>query len=77
MEVCRVLAERKITKKMVETARQQGQRYWDPKNQTYNYVLKGGFASGKDLLVGQNPVTGVITTVLRGKDLDAARMVPF
>ena len=42
-----------------------------------NYVLKEGFASGKSLLVGQNPVTGKITTVIRGNNLVRPRHIPI
>ncbi len=48
-----------------------------PKNGTVNFVLEGGMASGKDLLVGTNPLSGKITTVIRGWDLVTRRMVPI
>lgn len=60
------MSERGITESMVDKALQKGKRYWDPKNKTVNYVLEEGFASGKTLLVGQNMVTGKVTTVIRG-----------
>ena len=41
-----------------------------------DYVLPGGFASGKDLLVGVNALTGKITTVIRATDLVASRSIP-
>ncbi|MBI3658033.1 MAG: hypothetical protein HY232_16650, partial [Acidobacteria bacterium] len=71
------MADRGVTKKMVEVALTRGAKFWDPKNNAVNYVLKGGFASGKDLLVGQNPTTGVITTVIRGTNISTARMAPL
>jgi hypothetical protein len=71
------MADRKISTKMVEVALDKGKRFWDPKNKTVNYVLEEGFASGKDLLVGRNPVTGKITTVIRGNDLVVPRFVPL
>jgi hypothetical protein len=70
------MAERGITKSMVRTALSKGTQFFDPKNGTVNYVLKGGFASGKDLLVAKNPITGQITTVIRGTDLIRPRFVP-
>jgi len=54
----------------------KGDQYWDPNNKMINYVLKNEFASGKDLLVGRNIVTGDITTVLRGTNLVKPRFVP-
>jgi len=65
-EALQRMKERGITSKMIEVALEKGTSYWDPKNYVVNYVLEGGFASGKTLLVGQNPVTKQITTVIRG-----------
>jgi RHS repeat-associated protein len=76
-EAVRRMAQRGVTRKMIETALSKGARYWDPKNKSVNFIIENGFASGKDLLVGQNPVTGVITTVIRGADLVASRMIPL
>jgi hypothetical protein len=70
------MAERGVTEKMIRTALEKGTRYWDPKNKVFNYILPNGFASGKDLLVGFNPVTGKVTTVIRGTDLTVPRLVP-
>ena len=61
---------------MVRATIKNGAHYWDPKNGTFNYVLRGGFSSGKDALVGVNPVTDVITTVLRGT-INVGRMFQF
>jgi hypothetical protein len=55
------MVERGITEKMVKKALEKGVPYLDPKNGTINYVLEGGFASGKSLLVGQNPNTSLIS----------------
>lgn len=41
------MAERGITNKMVETAISKGTKYFDPKNGTYNYVLKMDLLQGK------------------------------
>ncbi len=71
------MGERGITKKMAEAAITKGARYYDPKNNTINYVLKEGFASGKDLLVGVNNYTGKVTTVIRGSNLVNKRFVPL
>jgi len=62
---------------MVDAAIRGGAKYWDPKNKVVNYVLEGGFASGKDLLVGLNPGKGLVTTVIRGSDLVAKRFIPI
>ena len=71
------MVQRGITPKMVERALAKGTKFWDPKNKVINYVLRGGFGSGKDLLVGQNPVTGKITTAIRGRNLVRPRFVPL
>ena len=60
------MAERGISYKMVETAIKKGKRFFDPLNKTVQHILEGGFASGKTLNVGQNPVTKRVTTVIRG-----------
>jgi len=70
------MTERGITQKMVETGISKGTKYFDPKNGTFNYVLKNGFASGKDLLIGVSPQTGQVTTVLRGNNLVNKRFIP-
>ncbi|MFZ5927629.1 MAG: RHS repeat-associated core domain-containing protein [Acidobacteriota bacterium] len=70
------MAERGFTRDMIQATIKNGTRYWDPKNGTFNYVLRGGFASGKDALVGLNPVTNTVTTVLRGT-VNVGRMIPF
>jgi hypothetical protein len=67
------MKDRRITADMVRTAIAKGTRYYDSKNGTVNYVLKNGFASGKDLLVGTNPFTGTVTTVIRGRNLVVKR----
>ena len=61
---------------MIKTGIAKGAKYYDPKNGTMNYVLKNGFASGKDLLIGVNPYNGKITTVLRGSNLVKTRFIP-
>ncbi len=71
------LAERGITRKMADVAIKKGLRFYDPKNKSINYVLKNVFGSGKDLLIGTNPLTGDITTVLRGANLVRNRMLPI
>ncbi len=34
---------------MASAALRKGEVYYDPKNGTLNYILRSGFASGKDL----------------------------
>jgi hypothetical protein len=41
-----------------------GDVYWDPKNQTFQFVLQGGMASGKDILVAVDLSRMVIKTVI-------------
>lgn len=72
------LAQRGVTPKMANTAINKGLKFYDPKNGSINYVLKNGFASGKSLLVGTNPLTGNVTTVIRSsKNLVKTRFIPI
>jgi hypothetical protein len=72
------LAQRGVTQDMAELVISKGQKFYDPLNKSINYVLLNGFASGKSLLVGTNPLTGEVTTVLRSsKNLIKPRMVPI
>lgn len=71
------MAERGITARMISVALRKGTPFWDPKNKVVNYVLKNGFASNKDLLVGYNPLNGRITTVIRGSNLVRPRFRPL
>jgi hypothetical protein len=71
------MADEGISKKMVEAAIRMGQRFWDSKNSTYQYVLRNGFASGKDLWVARNPVSGLVTTVHRTTRSVRPRWIPF
>jgi RHS repeat-associated protein len=70
------MVERGITQMMVEAGIPKGTKYLDPKNGTFNYVLKNGFASGKDLLIGVSTQPGKVTTVLRGNNLVNKRFIP-
>ena len=57
------MAEREITREMVNLAVRTGRQYWDPANRSINYVLTQAVRGRYSLVVGRNPVTGVITTV--------------
>ncbi len=67
--------ERGITPSMVKTTIDKGWKYYDSKNKVINCILKNGFASGKDLLVGINPITKEVVTVIRGKNLINRRFI--
>jgi len=72
------LAQRGVTQDMAELAISKGQKFYDPLNKSINYVLPNGFGSGKSLLVGTNPLTGEVTTVIRSsKNLINSRFVPI
>ncbi len=62
---------------MAQTAINKGSKFFDPKNGTINYILEGGFSSGKDLLIGTNPINGAIKTRIRGTNLVRPRMIPI
>ncbi len=61
----RRMAQRGFTRKMIQKTIKNGTRYWDPKNGTWNYILRDGFASGKGSLVAVDPVTNVVRTVYK------------
>jgi hypothetical protein len=72
------LAQRGITQDMAEITINKGQKFYDPLNKSINYILSDGLASGKSLLVGTNPLTGEVTTVIRSsKNLIKPRMIPI
>ncbi len=72
------MAQRGITQKMAQTAISKGQKFYDLLNKSINYVLPNGFESGKSLLVGTNPLTGQVTTVIRSsKNLIKKRFIPI
>ena len=72
------MAERGITKKMIEAALEHGEKFYDPLNQSYNYILKNSFASGNNLLIGVSISSGKVKTVLSGsKKLIKKRMIPI
>jgi len=60
---------------MVTATIKNGQKFYDPLNKSFNYFLKNAFASGKSILVGTNPMTGQVTTVIRSsKNLIKSRI---
>lgn len=72
------LSERGVTMAMAKTAINKGQKFYDPLNKSINYVLPRSYASGKSLLVGTNPLTGEVTTVIRSsKNLINKRFIPI
>ncbi len=71
------MGERGITEKMIQVGIEKGAKFYDPKNGSIVYVLKNGFATGKDLLVARNPFTGAVTSVIRGKKLILKRFIPI
>lgn len=72
------LAERGVTQDMVGLVISKGQKFYDPANKSINYVLNNCFGSGKSLLVGTNPLSGEITTVIRSsKNLINKRFIPI
>jgi RHS repeat-associated protein len=58
------MAEREVTRAQVDAAIQKGTQYYDRRNAAIVHVLEGGFASGKTLLVGTNPISELVTTVI-------------
>ena len=72
------MAERGITPKMAQITVDKGLKFYDPLNKSINYILPNSFTSGKHLLIGVDPFTGEIKTVLRSsKNLIKPRMIPI
>jgi hypothetical protein len=69
--------ERGITEDMINVALRKGVPYWDPRNGSVVYVLEGGFASGRDLAVATNFLTGQVTTVMRNFGAVRPRFMPM
>jgi hypothetical protein len=69
--------EAHVSLSAVQRTLARGQQFFDPKNQVINSVLRGGMASGQSILVGRNPQTGLITTVITGSDLISSRFIPL
>ena len=71
-------AERGITTDMVKTVLKRAQKFYDPRNNSINYIIPNAFGSGKSILVGVDIATGKIKTVLRSsKNLIKDRMIPM
>lgn len=71
------MAQRGVSESMVQAGIRNGVRVFDPKNGTINYIVKNGFGSGKDLLIGTNAFNGQVTTVIRGTNLMSKRFIPI
>jgi len=69
--------ESHVSLSAVERAIARGQQFFDPKNRSIVSVLDRGMASGQSLLVGRNPESGLITTVITGNDLISSRFLPL
>jgi hypothetical protein len=69
------MEERGITPQMAKAAIDKGISFWNEKNKAVTYILKEGFASGKGLVVGKNPISQKITTVIRVDAKEALRMI--
>jgi RHS repeat-associated protein len=72
------MEQRGITKAMIKKAIEKGTKYFDPKNGTSVFVLEKAFASGKNLIVATNQITGAVITVERTTALNMLkRMFPW
>lgn len=70
------MAQRGISQKMVDAAVRKGTRYYDHLNKSVSHVLEKGYASGKNLVVGRNPVTDTVTTVMRNRKFNPNVLLP-
>ena len=73
----KAMAEHNVSQKMVEKALEVGQRFYDPKNNSVVYVVKEGMASGKDLAIATDKVTGVVKTVMVNVETIRPRFIPM
>ena len=65
---------RGVTEGAVDFALRNGTRYWDGNHLAVSYVVEGGYASGKSLVVAVNPASLTVTTVIRTSRV-ASRLV--
>ena len=70
------MAERNITSDMVKKTIEKGEKYFDPKNKSFNYIIKEGMASGKHIIVGTNTLSGKVTTAIVRSRL-IKRLIPL
>ncbi|WP_235524426.1 RHS repeat-associated core domain-containing protein, partial [Caulobacter sp. Root655] len=71
------MAEHGVSRQMVSKVMQRGEKFLDPKNNSVVHVIRGGMASGKDLAVAVNRLTGKIATVMVNKGAVRPRFLPF
>lgn len=71
------MAERGVSKKMIDLTVKKGLKYWDPKNKSVVHVLKNGMASGKHMQVAVDPITKNIKTVINNSSKLPKRFVPI
>lgn len=68
--------EGEVTMKMIETTLQKGKKYYDPLNKSYVSVLEKGMASGKDIAVAVDAVSGEIRTIMTNAKIVRPRFQP-
>ncbi|WP_269219952.1 polymorphic toxin-type HINT domain-containing protein [Brevundimonas vesicularis] len=71
------MAQRGVTRGMVNAAIARGQRYFDPKNGSVVHVLAGAMHGGRDLGVAVGAVSGRVSTVMVNHGIVRGRMVPL
>ena len=69
--------ESHVSLSAVERAITKGEKYFDPKNKSIVSILDRGMASGKSILIAQDPETEAIKTVITGTDLIPSRFLPL
>jgi hypothetical protein len=70
-------AERGFSEAMIKVVIRRGERFFDPANGSINYVIRRGFASGKDALVAVAPFSRRVKTVISGSKLVRKRFIRF
>lgn len=70
------MAQRNVSQEDVQKCLEEGECFWDPKNNTIALVLRDYYDSaGQDLLVGINSEDGKISTVMRGDRIISSRLI--
>ena len=66
-----------VSKEAIKTVIRVGEKFFDPKNNSIVSVVRGGMASGKNIAVAQDAVTGTVKTVFTSsKSVISSRFIP-
>ncbi len=70
------MAQRGITREMIQETIEKCTRYWDPLHKNFRYILRDRFARGKGVSISIDPVTNEVITVFKVSKTPS-RLIPF